>query len=157
MAFGGDIVVGGNAGLSIQGGKLRTANPRFQQKVRSIDFIDLCSSCSIHPYVFADRFCGFTWTGWNDRSPCNQTSQPATDMLFEGVRQCHQRIYDQFSRTGMGRSMTQVTPALLETLPAKASFHQKNPDRILNFAQDGSYTRVNMSRCQREGNLSRHA
>jgi tetratricopeptide repeat protein len=40
--------------------------------------------------------------------------------------QCHQDIYKQFSKTGMGRSMSQVTPALLKTIQAPASVQDKN-------------------------------
>ncbi len=39
---------------------------------------------------------------------------------------CHQEIYKQFSKTGMGRSMSPVTPAVLETIHAPASVQDKN-------------------------------
>ena len=39
---------------------------------------------------------------------------------------CHQEIYKQFSKTSMGRSMSLVTPAVLETIHAPASVQDKN-------------------------------
>ena len=35
--------------------------------------------------------------------------------------QCHASIYESFSRTDMGRSMSKITPALLDRIPASAS------------------------------------
>jgi hypothetical protein len=49
---------------------------------------------------------------------------------------CHKRIYEDFSRTGMGRSMTRVTPGLLKTLPTKASLHDQHQNLEV-FQRDG--------------------
>ncbi len=52
--------------------------------------------------------------------------------------QCHKEIYNQFSRTGMGRSMSQVTPALLKTLHTSGMIGDKNPNLHLEVsARDG--------------------
>jgi len=56
----------------------------------------------------------------------------------EACAQCHKEIYTQFSRTGMGRSMSRVTPALLKTLHASGSVEDKNPNlRLEVYARDG--------------------
>ena len=131
---------GGNRRLRSRVGKLRTANPRFQQKVRSIDLYRslLILVAFILLYLPIDFAASL---GQDGTIAAHATQSITTSNGHVGSKvcaQCHQRIYDQFSRTGMGRSMTQVTSALLETLPAKASFHQKNPDRDFEvFAQDG--------------------
>jgi tetratricopeptide repeat protein len=51
---------------------------------------------------------------------------------------CHRDIYDRFSRTAMGRSMSPVTPALLKAIHAPASLADKNPDLHFEVAvRDG--------------------
>lgn len=39
---------------------------------------------------------------------------------------CHQEIYGNYSRTGMGRSMSRVTPEFLKAWPTSASLEDKN-------------------------------
>jgi hypothetical protein len=51
---------------------------------------------------------------------------------------CHRDIYDRFSRTAMGRSMSPVTPALLKAIHAPASLADKNPNLHFEVAvRDG--------------------
>jgi Tetratricopeptide repeat len=40
----------------------------------------------------------------------------------QACSRCHSQIYREFSQTGMGRSMSVVTPATLLTIPSKASY-----------------------------------
>src|ERR1700739_2753577 len=42
---------------------------------------------------------------------------------------CHPSIYESFSRTDMGRSMSELTPALLERIPTSASIFSSNLKR----------------------------
>src|SRR6266581_213023 len=42
---------------------------------------------------------------------------------------CHPSIYDSFSRTDMGRSMAEITPALLERIPSSASIFDPKLNR----------------------------
>jgi predicted CXXCH cytochrome family protein len=52
--------------------------------------------------------------------------------------QCHQLIYNSFSRTDMGRSMSTVTPAVLKELPNSASLFNPQQNRHFNvFVKDG--------------------
>jgi hypothetical protein len=52
--------------------------------------------------------------------------------------QCHQEIYKQFSKTGMGRSVSLVTPALLKTIQASASVRDKNSNAYIEVdVRDG--------------------
>jgi len=47
---------------------------------------------------------------------------------------CHQNIYDKFSKTNMGRSMTRVTPGLLANLVTSATVHDEKLDQHLRFS-----------------------
>jgi hypothetical protein len=56
----------------------------------------------------------------------------AADAGYVGSRiclQCHRSIYESFSRTDMGRSMSEITPALLERIPTSASIFDPSLDR----------------------------
>jgi hypothetical protein len=56
----------------------------------------------------------------------------AADAGYVGSRvclQCHRSIYESFSRTDMGRSMSEITPALLERIPTSASIFDPRLDR----------------------------
>jgi hypothetical protein len=72
-------------------------------------------------------------------APSNQTL--AADVPYVGSKicaGCHQAIYDKFSRTGMGRSMVQVTPALLEGFPTSGSLFDKDLNLHFDvYARDG--------------------
>jgi len=60
----------------------------------------------------------------------DQTS--AADAGYVGSRvcsQCHRSIYESFSRTDMGRSMSEITPALLERIPTSASIFNPKLNR----------------------------
>ncbi len=51
---------------------------------------------------------------------------------------CHKRIYDEFSATHMGRSLTPVTAQLQATLPGPASIYEENLKRHFDvFFRDG--------------------
>src|SRR6266702_3012838 len=75
------------------------------------------------------------------KNPPSSTQARAADGEYTGsgaCARCHKEIYDQFSRTGMGRSMSQVTPALITTLRTSGSVENKNPDLHLEvYARDG--------------------
>ena len=50
---------------------------------------------------------------------------------------CHSSIYESFSRTDMGRSMSEITPALLERMPTSASIFDPKLNRHFElFARD---------------------
>jgi hypothetical protein len=52
----------------------------------------------------------------------DQSSQPETGYVgSRACSQCHTSIYESFSRTGMGHSMSRITPALLDGIPTSAS------------------------------------
>ena len=78
------------------------------------------------------------------KSPGTSSHDNAGEAMQEGFvgsrtcMPCHQNIYDKFSKTGMGRSMTRVTPTLLPNLVTSATAH----DGKLNlhfevFAREG--------------------
>lgn len=47
----------------------------------------------------------------------------------EACSRCHAEIYNHFSQTAMGRSMTQVTPEFLRTLPLPAAYYDSDFNR----------------------------
>jgi hypothetical protein len=58
--------------------------------------------------------------------------QNSADAGYVGSRacsQCHRSIYESFSRTDMGRSMSEITPALLERIPPSASIFDSTLNR----------------------------
>jgi Tetratricopeptide repeat len=61
--------------------------------------------------------------------------------VFVGSRSCvpcHQNIYDKFAKTGMGRSMTRVTPELLsKLLTSGTSYDEKLNQHFEVFAREG--------------------
>src|ERR1700722_6826945 len=51
---------------------------------------------------------------------------------------CHQGIYQQFTKTSMGRSMSLVTPAFLQKASLPAQFFNERLDRLFEvYPQDG--------------------
>src|SRR5712664_431309 len=65
------------------------------------------------------------------KSPGTSSHDNAGEAMQEGFvgsrtcMPCHQNIYDKFSKTGMGRSMTRVTPTLLPNLVTSATAHDE--------------------------------
>jgi hypothetical protein len=56
----------------------------------------------------------------------------------ESCATCHQGIYQQFTKTSMGRSMSLVTPALLEKASPPTHYINERLDRLFEvYAQDG--------------------
>ena len=51
---------------------------------------------------------------------------------------CHRDIYTEYLKTGMGRSMSQVTPSLLERIPPSAAFFEKALDRHFQIYRQGA-------------------
>jgi Tetratricopeptide repeat len=75
-----------------------------------------------------------------------KNAAPATQPKTAGVEyagsaacaQCHQGIYKQFSKTGMGRSMSLVTPEVLKTIHVPASVQDKNSNAHIDVeVRDG--------------------
>jgi hypothetical protein len=64
------------------------------------------------------------------------------DSAYVGSRacaKCHASIYESFSHTAMGRSMLEITPALLEKLPASANIFDAKFNRHFEiFARDNN-------------------
>ena len=67
---------------------------------------------------------------------------PAGDSGYVGSRacaKCHPSIYESFSKTDMGRSMSEITPALLEKIPTSANiFDPKHNRHFEVYARDGN-------------------
>ena len=67
---------------------------------------------------------------------------PATGEGYVGSEvcaKCHPSIYESYSKTDMGRSMSSITPALLRQLPVSASVFDSRLNRHFEvFTRDGS-------------------
>src|ERR1700735_4717563 len=50
---------------------------------------------------------------------------------------CHQGIYQQFTKTSMGRSMSLVTPATLKNIPSGSHFNERLNRNFEAFSLDG--------------------
>ena len=60
----------------------------------------------------------------------DQGSTTSTGYVGSGAcSKCHPSIYESFSRTDMGRSMSEITPALLESIPTSASLFDPGLNR----------------------------
>ncbi len=59
----------------------------------------------------------------------------------QACSRCHSQIYQQFSQTSMGRSMSVATPAILSTIPSKTSYVSQQLSRRFDVysAQDKLY------------------
>jgi hypothetical protein len=73
-------------------------------------------------------------------APADQSS--LTNAGYVGSRvcsKCHPSIYESFSRTDMGHSISEITPELLKTLPSSASLFDPNLNRHFEvFLRDNS-------------------
>jgi hypothetical protein len=71
----------------------------------------------------------------------NQIKSSPADGIYVGARvcgQCHKQIYDEFSRTAMGKSMTSVTPTTVAKLQLPDSLYVQNLDRHFEvYAKEG--------------------
>src|SRR5215470_18930284 len=53
--------------------------------------------------------------------------------------ECHPSIYESYLKTDMGRSMSEITPKVLKTIPATAQIAAPNLNRHFEvFAREGS-------------------
>ena len=70
----------------------------------------------------------------------DQSSLPHTGYSgSKACAKCHPSIYESFLHTDMGRSMSEITPSLLETIPTSASiFDSKLNRHFETFARDGN-------------------
>jgi len=73
------------------------------------------------------------------RSPQNATkTMQDASVGSRSCVPCHQNIYDKFTKTGMGRSMTRVTPGLLAKLVTSGSSYDEKLDQHFEvFAREG--------------------
>jgi len=77
----------------------------------------------------------FTCLSFQSKSPGIpvQTDQnPPADSGYVGSRacaKCHASIYASFSRTDMGHSMSEITPAVLERIPTSGSIFDPSLNR----------------------------
>jgi len=63
-------------------------------------------------------------------APADQSSREESGYVGSRVcSKCHPSIYESFSRTDMGRSMSEITPAILERLPTSASIFDSRRNR----------------------------
>jgi hypothetical protein len=73
-------------------------------------------------------------------APADQSSLANAGYVGSRVcSKCHSSIYESFSHTDMGRSMSEITPALLERIPTSASIFDARLNRHFEiFARDNN-------------------
>lgn len=72
-------------------------------------------------------------------TPADQGSSRAGYVGSRTCAKCHPSTYESFSHTDMGRSMMEITPALLERIPSSASiFDPKHNRHFEIYARDGN-------------------
>jgi hypothetical protein len=73
-------------------------------------------------------------------APADQSSLANAGYVGSRVcSKCHSSIYESFSRTDMGRSMSEITPALLQRIPTSASIFDARLNRHFEiFARDNN-------------------
>jgi hypothetical protein len=79
-------------------------------------------------------------TNRNERPPSQeQTNKPTAGYVgSQACAPCHKRVYEQFTQTHMGRSISRITPALLETVPGSSSIYDPKTNRRFDvYARDG--------------------
>jgi hypothetical protein len=108
------------------GGKLLRAIERGLASIAGVVLLLTCLS-------FQGELAGPT-------APADQNS--LANVGYVGSRvcsKCHSSIYESFSRTDMGRSMSEITPALLERIPTSASIFDARLNRHFEiFASDNN-------------------
>jgi hypothetical protein len=70
----------------------------------------------------------------------NQSSREESGYVgSKACSKCHRSIYESFSRTDMGRSMSEITPEILERIPTSANILDVGLKRHFEiFARDNS-------------------
>jgi len=71
--------------------------------------------------------------------PTAQPKETASEHVGSlACAECHKQIYDKYSQTGMGRSMSLVTPKILKAQPTSGSIEDKNTGLHFDvYARDG--------------------
>jgi len=84
-------------------------------------------------FSFQSKFLGTT-------ASADQSSFPNAGYVgSRACAKCHPSIYESFLRTDMGRSMSEITPALLEKIPASASIVDPKLNRHFEiYAREGN-------------------
>src|SRR5437868_3894918 len=78
-------------------------------------------------------------TGQASITTTQPTSAGSSYVGSQACAQCHREIYETYSRTDMGRSMSQVNSSLLERIPTSATLVDQRLNRHFEiFVKDGS-------------------
>ncbi len=94
------------------------------QKIQPNKQLIICIAILI--FLFSSRIPVHTQTLGNN-AVTGSTKAAASEYIGSSAcAACHQEIYANYSRTGMGRSMFRVTPEFLKSWPTSASLEDKN-------------------------------
>jgi hypothetical protein len=75
----------------------------------------------------------------NTAAPAAESVSSAGYVGSRACAKCHPSIYESFSRTDMGHSMSEITPALLDRIPTSASIFDAKLNRHFElYARDGA-------------------
>ena len=83
---------------------------------------------------------GFQSRSTEETTPTSQASGPESGYVgSRACSKCHLSVYESFSRTDMGRSMSEITPALLEKIPTAATVFDPKLNRHFEiFTRDNN-------------------
>src|SRR2546423_4456419 len=88
--------------------------------------------------VFLGSVSAFGQTPSNVKSIASPQASASEYAGSQSCAECHKQIYKKYSRTGMGRSMSPVTPEVLKAQPVSDSIEDKNTRLHFDvYAHDG--------------------
>jgi hypothetical protein len=127
---------GEGGGMDTSTSVMKSSSYTGRRRLRAIarGLASMAGSLLLLPCLgFQSKFPGAT--AWADQSSVTQTGYVGSRVCSK----CHPSIYESFSRTDMGRSMSELTPALLKRIPTSASIFDPKLKRHFEIsARDGN-------------------
>jgi hypothetical protein len=127
---------GEGGGMDTSTSVMKSSSYTGRRRLRAIarGLASMAGSLLLLPCLgFQSKFPGAT--AWAGQSSVTQTGYVGSRVCSK----CHPSIYESFSRTDMGRSMSELTPALLKRIPTSASIFDPKLKRHFEIsARDGN-------------------
>jgi hypothetical protein len=112
--------------------------PRTRFRMKSLQHVSASAAASLGILLLLSVASRTTLFGTTN--PVNENAVANAGYVGSRVcAKCHSSIYESFSRTDMGRSMSEITPSLLDKMPTSASVFDSKLDRHFEiYARDGN-------------------
>src|SRR5436853_142144 len=123
----------GEVGRQSEVGSLHASRRRKpRRRVRLVAWLPIFIS------VFLSGVCACGQSPSNVRSTVQPKAMASEHVGSLACAGCHKQIYNKYLQTGMGRSMSLVTPEILKAQPASGSIEDKNTGLHFDvYARDG--------------------